>query len=299
MKYVIPVSAILLFFSSCADNAKSDLAVLRAADEGLRQAIVTISITNSVIYKAFNDRLINPDYSEKAKIWQPKAMLVKILSDSIVRYIGEVKSKLNSKTADKPDDVKYKELFEKLVKYRQDMLSIDPALNKEFSQNLLLFANGFDYKTSDSKIFKRTFFNVIPMIACMAMLSKFENNVKIIEHNFITFCFNQSCSLFCGIREKFWPMISQSSNYLKAGDKLEITAGIGSFNYQTNPQISINNKIFKLDEAAIAVYKFNTPKIAGKYSVPVKIEYTKPDGTKESMTKNIEYTVINPNQNPQ
>ena len=234
MKYIIPISAILLFFSSCADNSKRALAVFSATDEGLRQSIETISITNSIIYKAFNDRLVDPDYSEKAKIWQPKAMLVKILSDSIVRYIGEVKSELNSKTSDKLDDVKYKELFEKLVKYRQDMLSIDPALNKEFSPNLVLFANGFDYKTRDPKIFKRTFFNAVPVIACMAMLSKFENNVKIIENNFITFCFNQSCSLFCGIREKFWPMISQSSNYLKAGDELEITAGIGSFSYQSN-----------------------------------------------------------------
>lgn len=311
MRYIIPGLAILLFFSSCKDNSKSDLAVFRAADEGLRQSINTISISNNIIYKAFEDRLRDPFNSERTKIWYPKAMLVKTLSDSMIKYIGEVKSDIKNEAPDKTGDKesfnqndlnvaehvfeshnKGKELFEKLIKYRQDLLSIDPELNKVFSPILIVFAKGFDYTGNDSKIFTKTFFNKIPAIAAMAMLSKFENNVKIIENNFITFCLSNGYSTFCGFSERPWPLVTQSTNYIKGGELIEITAGVGSFSFALQPKAIIDEKEISADENGVMIYKFKTPLKAGKYTKPVKMEYTTPDGNPASMTKNIEYTVI-------
>ena len=57
----------------------------------------------------------------------------------------------------------------------------------------------------------------------------------------------------------------------------------------------VDNKIIDANAEGVMVYKFKTPLEAGEYNKAVKIEYTKPDGTREFRTYNIEYTVINPN----
>ncbi len=89
-----------------------------------------------------------------------------------------------------------------------------------------------------------------------------------------------------------------NSSCVKAGDIIEINAGVGSFSVQSQPKFTIDGKLISVNENGIMVYKFKTPLIAGKYNKPIKMEYTKPDGTRELMTKNIEYTVIDPKQNP-
>jgi hypothetical protein len=48
-----------------------------------------------------------------------------------------------------------------------------------------------------------------------------------------------------------------------------------------------------LDESnGVAVYKFKTSLKAGKYSVPVKIEYTDFDGKRKVLTNKMDYTVV-------
>ena len=315
MRYNLPALAIV-FFCSCTNHSTSELAVYRSADEGFKQSIAAISASSNTIYKAFQDRLNNPSDSERTEMWYPKAMLVKALSDSMVIFIEAVKADIQNEAPAKDGKGSFdendlavtehvlishnrgKELFDKLVKYRNDILAVDPELKQEFHANLVLFASGFDYTKNDAGVFTKTFFHKIPAMATMAMLGKLEHNVKVIENNLVSFCLNRTYSIHCGIRERFWPLVSQSSNYLKAGDELEITAGIGSFNYQSRPQVFINGKIISLTDNPIAVYRLKTPGKAGKYTLPVKIEYTKPDGTKDVIIKNIEYTVIEPNQNP-
>jgi hypothetical protein len=93
--------------------------------------------------------------------------------------------------------------------------------------------------------------------------------------------------------------VTQSSSYVKAGEKIEINAGIGYLSTTLQPKITINQKLFQLNENGVAVYKFKTPLKAGKYYMSVKIEYTEQDGAKGLMEKNIEYTVIEPKQNPE
>lgn len=311
MRYFISLLAFIIFFSSCSDNSESTINVFRAIEEGLQQSIKTISQSNEVIYHSLDERLADPRNRERTMIWQPKAIQVKNLSDSIIKYIRELKEELKNEAGpDNPGDKgssqegnltvtdhvfeshgRGKELFEKLLKYRQEVLSVDSGWNVLFRNNIIVFTGNFDYTRNDTAAFIRTYFNNIPLIATYAMLSKFENNVKIIENTLVTFCSNQ----IDGIIESytvFRAIVGQSSNYIKAGDEIEITAGIGAFSVAARPRITINDKIIQITEGGVALYKLKTPLKAGKYSVPVKIEYTDEDGRKELMTKNIEYTVI-------
>ncbi|MBK6379815.1 MAG: hypothetical protein IPF72_08800 [Chitinophagaceae bacterium] len=314
MKYATTSLAILLFFSSCSDNSKStssSLHVFRAMEGGLQQSIKTTSRSSEILYRSLEDRLTVPASSSIAMVWQPKALAVRSYSDSVIKYIRQLKEELKDETgfsnpidrgSFKEDNIptvnhyfkehkKGEELFNRLIEYKRNVLAVDSQLNYEFKNNIGVFAAGFDEKKDGPKEFTKIFFGEIPVIAAMAMLSKFENNVKIIENEFIMFCHSKSHH-FMIIDDFPQPLISQSKSYVKGGEQIEITAGIGSYSAVVQPKFFINGNVISPDDQPIAVYKLKAINKPGKYYVPVKIEFTKADGAKETMEKNIEYTVI-------
>jgi hypothetical protein len=235
-------------FSSCSNNSTNSLAVFRATEEGLQRSNEAITASSTTIYHALDDRLTNPRTVMHANIWQPKAMLIKQKSSEIINYIEALVKELkkeaglkteNFKTIFKEDDLnaasrlfidknKGKELHEKLKNYKKDMLAVDPQINNQFGKNSLILTNDFEYQEDKQKEFANTFFNNTPTIAALTMLRKFENNVKIIENQYVEFCLNKIANNgggFTVIRT----LIGQSSNTVKAGDKIEIIAGIGAF----------------------------------------------------------------------
>ncbi len=309
MQQFLTAIAFLYIFSSCKDDSENNLAVFRAINEGLLQSNDEISRSNELIYRSIEESLADPQTSEGMKFWQPKAIKIKEFSDSMLNYIKGLKEELVSEAGPaKPGDKeafernptvtdhlfeshgKGKALFEKLVNYKRDVLSVDPKLNNTFKDNVTIFTKEFDQNENGAKEFSKIFFSKIPAIAAMAMLSKFENNVKITENHLINYCNSQMCVLNI-IYDSFAPLVSLSSSYVKAGDKIEITAGIGAFFSAPNPKISISNIAIPINENGVAIYNFKTPLKAGKYFVPVKIDFITVDGRKESFEKRIEYTV--------
>ena len=267
-----------------------------------------ISASTESVYQAFKERI--NDYSTKmqAEVWEPKIREIKKLSDSIINYIKQLKEELKHEAGgnspgnnDWENNLsvtnhvfeshgKGKELLEKLVKYKKAILSVDPQFNNRFEEKISVFSNGLNFSTTDVKMFTRIFFGKIPIIAANLTLDKFENNVKIIENQIVTFCFYQ-IGYLDGIGESYSFLIGQSSSYLKAGDTLEINAGMGEYTNRSNPKITINGKNALLQDDAFAVYKFRTPSKAGKYYVPIKIEYVTVNGKKEVLSKTISYTI--------
>ena len=96
MRYAIPGLAILLFFSSCSDNSKteSSLNVFRASYYGLEQSVEIISQSNEVIYRSLEDRLAEPDHSTATMIWRPKALEIRSLTENTIAYIRQLKEEL-------------------------------------------------------------------------------------------------------------------------------------------------------------------------------------------------------------
>ena len=80
---------------------------------------------------------------------------------------------------------------------------------------------------------------------------------------------------------------------MQPGEQIEITSGIGSFDSRPDPKVFVYGKQIPLNEHAFAVFKFKAEKKPGKYYVPVKIKYTDQNGRKQSIQKEIEYTVAN------
>lgn len=97
-----------------------------------------------------------------------------------------------------------------------------------------------------------------------------------------------------GFFTSYQAIVGQSSSYVKAGEKIEITAGIGSFSTQERPVITINRNNVSLRETGAAVYSFKASNKPGKHFVPVKIEFTNQDGQKMTQEFNVKYTVAKP-----
>ena len=63
------------------------MVVFKATDEGFIKSGERISYQNQVLYKAFEEKLIDPASSEIAKVWQPKAKSVEAFSMDMYKYI--------------------------------------------------------------------------------------------------------------------------------------------------------------------------------------------------------------------
>ncbi|MEI9934184.1 MAG: hypothetical protein WDM71_04895 [Ferruginibacter sp.] len=74
---------------------------------------------------------------------------------------------------------------------------------------------------------------------------------------------------------------------------MTISAGVGAFNDASKPDITIDGAHVDLNNDGVAE-KDITASGTGNQKVHVVINYTKPDGTKDQLTKDIEYTVGTP-----
>ena len=309
MRYAILISIIVLFSSSCADNSKNDFTVYKAADDGLNLSTETISSLTHSLYCSLENKLAEYYHNKSVEYWQPKALQVKTYCQDFYQYIDALKTELKNKTGmhvasgiesyeegnvaavNTMFEKKGKELYEKLIGFRKNVLAVDTQVNLEFEHPLLLFTKGFDYTKQDSKAFTKIFFNNIPAIAAILMLSKLENNIRINEYNLIGFCHSQASPVI--IHDDFpEPLITQSSKYVKAGEEIQITAGIGIYTTAMKRKIVINNTVISLENEPIGFYKLKASTYRGKHIVPITIEFIQPDGAALKMQKNIEYIVI-------
>ena len=88
----------------------------------------------------------------------------------------------------------------------------------------------------------------------------------------------------------FSTIVSQNTKHLKAGENLEIWAGIGSFSIAANPTFVINGINVKPDESATAKYIIKVSG-KGKKTIPVRIFYISNKGSKESKEIELDYYV--------
>lgn len=310
---ILLVCAILisLFYQSCADRIKSDLIGYKALDEGLVNSNRAIDRSTIGSLIELEKKLTDPVSREKAAIWYPKAQQIQAFSKSVDTYIDDIKTALKKEAGledgggqesfrekDKNSVMRVftkqdagKKLLERLKDYRADILSVDSELSKEFGEKFLLTTAVFD-SAIGKQDFTKTFFDDIPAIAAVAMLSKFQNNVKLIENKTIAFC-RDKVGYFDGFGFSVYRALAMvSSSRVNAGEEIEVTAGVGAFSKAALPEITIDSKKIALDDIGAAVYRFKAPKTAGKYTMPIQIDFVDQEGRKQTISKNIEYTVV-------
>lgn len=306
----IATATFLLVLLSCrSKRSENEIAVYKALNEGLmKSALITNSETSRAL-KSLEEKLADPVTSAKASIWNPKALLANKYSAAMFDYIQYLKTSLlkragftgkengafNEGSVGLVKELfqlegKGEELYKKLAQYRMDLLSIDLQIKKEFANHLTVIPVTYDL-SSTKKDFSKTYFNDVPVIAVLSMLSQLQNNVKICENKIVSFCDSQ-CSYDAFVYDIYEPLISQSSHSVNSGEEIEIKAGIGGFTSKITPEIIINGKKALISDYGFAIYKAQAPEKEGTYTIPISLSYIDQDGNKRSITREVKYRVI-------
>ncbi|MEO6683393.1 MAG: gliding motility protein GldM [Ginsengibacter sp.] len=314
----------LVLTAILALNVSSEvITAFKVVDKSLITSNEIISEGNKTIYKSLEDKVKDPQTAEKAKIWNEKAKIAQQLSNEMYNYIEALKMELkneaelkrnedgtillneNGEESFREDNLdastrlfetkgKGEELKAKLDSYKEAMLNIDPEIRKLFAANFPVNTDTERFTTREgkSKDFTQTYFNMTPTIAALTMLSKFQNNVKNAESEIVTYTHNQIGAVKV-VYDQFAALVGQSSNYVMPGEKIQITAGVGAYSAAAAPEVTIGGNRIPVGANGRAEYTI-TATGAGSHKIPVMVKYTKPDGTTESKSFPVEYTVGTP-----
>ena len=309
------------------------LNAFKTVNHSIERSNQVIAEKNDLTYKSFEQKLSDPQTAALAKIWAPPAQDAKKLSADLTKYIEGLKEDLimasnpqtnkegkreftdgNLDAATHLFDTKEegKVLYNKLIVYRKSLLDlVDPShypdqpdvvkkeladAKAEFSHRLPLdtrvpISQSGNASTGDSaKDWTINYFHMTPTVAALTILSKFQSDVKNSESQVIDFLHKRIGEVKV-VFDKFEAQVGANATYLMPGDELAITAGIGAFSAAAKPDIYINGAHQELNADGVAEYK---TKVSSTGVVNVKIEYTKPDGSKATIEKPMKYTVGQP-----
>jgi hypothetical protein len=291
-------SKVLLFLYvftllSCS-SSKDHSTIFKALNEGLNNSSKTIKRESEFVYSALEEKRKDPATAYRGDIWEPKALLLKSRSSQIISYIRNITASLKN-----DEDVQLvfqkneegKKLYDTLNSYKKDILKIDLLIHEEFGNNLNFLPLSGDSTLSKDEFDKKYFRNA-SISEAIALLSKLENNVVITENRIAVFCLEQIPS-HGDDYTMYSAIVAQSSSHAKAGEELEIIAGVGAFTRRGNPVILINDKNIPISEDGTAHFKFKALNEAGEHRMRVRIEFTDQDGKKQWIIKEVVYSVSN------
>lgn len=206
---------------------------------------------------------------------------------------------------------KGKELHNKLLTYKKEILGIlsSTAVPENQREALNQAVEGFNKSLpinldipkkdkygkpypQDATGWLRSNFYQTPAIASLTIFNKLQSDIRSSEGQLSDYCINQLGKVKF-IYDKFAAVAAANTTYCMPGDPIEVSAGIGAFNDQAKPKISIGGAGIPLVDG-MATKKMNAPTSPGEYSIPVNIQYTTPDGQTKTENRVIKYTVGQP-----
>ena len=287
------------------------LNAFRTVDNSLIGTNQQINLSTEQIISSLNDKKSEPATATKATIWLPKAEQAKAYSKEIFDYIQTLRERILkdagfdpvAKKGDstfKADNLDIatrimvegnegKILRQKLVDYRQKMLAIDPLIKTQFENSLQINTAIPKVQDRSNKTWEGAYFRMVPTVAAITILSKFQNDVKTSENKVVAFAHEQVGKVTVRF-DTYTAIVGQSSNYVMPGQEIEVMAGVGAFSKAAQPQITINGQGAPLGEDGAARIKVAGGGI-GSHSIPVTIRYVDQEGAPQSITKTVEYTV--------
>lgn len=273
-----------LLISSCSDKAGKKELIVQSLRQSFENSNTTISVSSLTILRSLEDKTTDFITKERADVWYPKAKQVSELTKEIMSEIETLKNN------DNPDQQKLRQLFTRIIKYKEQLLNIDSQIKEVFGKSTLPLTDSYDSNEISSEKFYEDYF-IAGDEYSFAMLAKLQNDIRIVENKVVAFCHQQTQVIICGF-PTFSAIVGQNSKTLDPNSELEITAGIGSYSKASQPKITINGKLNELNEMGYVLYKTRVPQKPGSYKVPVIIEYyDQVTGKQETKQFNIEYIV--------
>lgn len=279
----------------------------------------SLETTNSVVGQStgtylasLQSKLAEPESKIKAAQWYPVAQKAQQYSSQTFNAIQQLKDSLmratgfdpvkNGDSSYKYDDIeaseriiveggKGKELHELLENYKKNIQSLHPDITKLLTP----FPVSLETPVSinkNNKSWEAAYFSMTPTIASLTILSKFQNDIRTTENRVIEYCHNQVGKVEVRFDE-YAPIVGANSTYLMPGQEFTITAGLGAFNSQKRPTISINGAGATVGADGLAT-KTMTVNGSGAQSANIVISYVDQDGIQKTINKKIDYFVGSP-----
>jgi gliding motility-associated protein GldM len=286
------------------------LNAFKIVDDSLMSTNSTVNRSTTTIMSSLQGLMSDPSKGEKAKIWYGKAQQVQALSTTTYNAIQALRDKIlraaefdpakNGDSSFKKDNLDIatrimveegdgKKLYQLLDNYKKGLLAIDPAIAKEFANSLQVDLSMPRVQDKSNKTWEAAYFHMVPTIAAITILSKFQNDVKVSENKVVAFCHQQVGQVEVKF-DAYEAIVGQNSKYLMPGQEIEITAGLGAFSKNKVPTINIGGVGVKPGENGLANYKMAAGGI-GQHTIPVTVSFTDQDGKPQTRTYNVEYTV--------
>jgi gliding motility-associated protein GldM len=298
------------------------LNAFKTVERSLSETNKTLAVSTRTVMGSFEDKLNDPKTHDKAAQWYPKAQTATSASKSLFDYIEGMKQQIlknagfdPTKKKDGLPDSTYKEdnqdvathymieegkgqeLFNRLKAYREQMVSLghsgagDSA--KDLSKDISELVKQINLETprtkAGAKDWQTAYFHMVPTVAAITILSKFQNDVRTTENRVVSLLHEQVGKVEVRY-DKFAAIVGQSTNYVMPGQEIEINAGVGAFSSAAAPTISINGTGAPLGPDGQAKLKVQGGGL-GKHTVPVVISFKDQDGIMQTVRKDVEYTV--------
>jgi gliding motility-associated protein GldM len=304
MMYLVLTALLALNVSAEILNA------FKTVNTSLEKTNKVVNTSTETIIKSLEDNITNPQDAStaaKAAIWKPKADQVVNLTSGVYNYIKSLKDQIintaggntaTGKPLTKDDNLDIptrllidqgagKKLLAMLTAYKADILKVDSLIGKQFATSLPIDLAIPNNKNNTS--WESAYFHMVPTVAAITMLSKFQNDLRTTENKVVAFCHEQVGKVVVKF-DTYAAIVGQSSKYLMPGQEIEITAGVGAFSKTAKPSVNIGGSNIPVGDEGTASQSIAGGGV-GNHTIPVTVVYTDQDGNLKTIKKDIEYTV--------
>lgn len=299
-RHILSLSSFFLILVSCHSNPNNTQ--LKEIDNGLRLSIHFIAGQNAAVYASLQQKLADPATRSLSNRWSPFALKVQMLSAQAISYIDSLHAKMSA-SGSLSKEVE-KSLFDTLVNCRSNLLnvfpdSLDPGghyiaeVRGMFRRYipLLLDTSGRAQPTLTFPEWADHLFQGDTSMITLS-LDKLKIDVLLSEQAIARYCDNHAESSVDRFTI-FAPLVTLNSNVVAPGDTIELSAGIGAYYSSVRPKITIAGASVPVYSGGLAFYTLRASKRPGRYSIPVKIEYTTPYGRQSTIERDVRYQVSN------
>jgi hypothetical protein len=272
----------LIGVSSCNNSDKNSSLIFEELNESLERSNKSIQGNTQTVFNDLGSKRNKPESAEKANFWFPKMDSVSNKSKSLIYMLDSLRDGMRIKNTQLSEET-FDKVNAKLKDFKEYVLYCDPLIKLEFEKEAAFL---------DKDYVSKKIFSEMDSLQKRAALTKIINDIRYLENRVVTFCNYQSVP-FCGFgMTKTSVIITCNSKKFGFGDELIIQAGIAEFSIVNKPTFIINGDAVSPGENGIGQYKLKVGNKAGKFKVPVKINYVSSDGRRESFVDDIEYRVL-------
>ncbi|MDF2189070.1 hypothetical protein [Paraflavitalea sp. CAU 1676] len=300
--------SIALILASC--QPKEDNGALASFDQTLQHSSRVLKESNKLAYEAIRRKHIHQYAASKAALYVSSSEKVLVLSEKMYTAIDSLKSNLKNKEPRHERCLaKFGDtLYRQVVTYCRNVLQVfdtagfsnNPAwktyLMKEKEKRIdkysTLFHISMKGEATDSIPlgWYKSFLFENEEFRTLVMLSKLQLDVLTVASELLSHCYEANSM----IEESFTyysVIATMNTSCVKAGQTIEVIAGLGKFSADASPKVMINGVVHDIAIDGSAVYKFKAEGKPGKYTLPVSISFVKADSSIHTLNRTLEYII--------